>query len=179
MAGTPPSSPSAAAAAAAKATQDGEIDQCTAQEVANAATLEAQRLAKELRDAYDAAMARALQAEEEAVAAAIALNAALARASLERADAEAAIAPPKPPPRDGDDDPTNLHTAMLLHEAAALLNLHAQAIAVTNIRSLVSIMLDVDSGNLNLWRDQFLVTLGKFSLQDHVNCDAPAAVSPD
>ena len=52
-------------------------------------------------------------------------------------------------------------------------------IAVTNIRSLVSIVLDVDSGNLNRWRDQFLLTLGKFSLQDHVTLDAPAAISLD
>jgi len=53
---------------------------------------------------------------------------------------------------------------MLLQEAAALLNLHAQAVVVNNIRSLVHIVLDVDSGNFNHWRDQFLLPLGKFSL---------------
>jgi len=68
---------------------------------------------------------------------------------------------------------------MLLHEAAALLNLYAQAVAVTNIRSLVPIVLDVDSGNFNRWRDQFLLTLCKFSVQAHVHHDAPAAASPD
>ena len=124
-------------------------------------------------------MARATQAEEEAATAAAARDAALARAARERAAAEAALGPPKPPSRDSDGAPTDLHSAMLLHEAATLLNLHAQAIVVTNIRSLVSIVLDVDSGNFNRWRDQFLLTLGKFSLQDHVTLDALAAISLD
>src|SRR6185312_10380605 len=47
------------------------------------------------------------------------------------------------------DSPGDLHGALLLHEAAALLNLHAQAIAVQNIRSLV---LDVNSGSYSKWR---------------------------
>lgn len=34
-------------------------------------------------------------------------------------------------------------------EVVALLNLHAQAVAVNNIHSLVPIVLDVDSGNFN------------------------------
>ena len=72
----------------------------------------------------------------------------------------------------------DLHSTMLIQEAAALLNLHAQAVAVNNIRSLVLIVLDVDSGNFGRWHDQFLLTLGKFSLQDHVNLDAPI-LSPD
>ena len=66
---------------------------------------------------------------------------------------------------------------MLLHKAAALLNLHAQAVAVNNIRSLISIVLDVDSGNFDRWCDQFLLTLDKFSLQDHVHIDAPVPMT--
>jgi hypothetical protein len=47
----------------------------------------------------------------------------------------------------------DLHGAMLLQEAAALLNLHAQVVVVNNIWSLIPIVLDVDSGNFNRWRD--------------------------
>jgi len=68
---------------------------------------------------------------------------------------------------------------MLLHEAMALLQLHAQAVAVNNIRNHVTTVLDVDSGNFNRWRDQFLLILGKFSLQDHVHEEPPAPISPD
>jgi hypothetical protein len=56
------------------------------------------------------------------------------------------------------------------------LNLHAQAIAVNNIRSLVHIVLDVDSNHFNRWRSQFLLVLSKFSLQAHVL--AASAPSP-
>ncbi|XP_039793075.1 uncharacterized protein LOC120659079 [Panicum virgatum] len=171
MACTPPPSPKAAAA---KAAQDDEIARRTAQEATNAAALEAQRLAKERQDAHDTALARALKAEEEAAATTRSRDAA-----LECAAAEAAIVPPKSSRFVTDSAPADLHAAMLLHEAAALLNLHAQAVAVTNIRSLVSIILDVDSGNFKRWCDQFLLTLGKFSLQDHVYLDASAAASPD
>ena len=68
---------------------------------------------------------------------------------------------------------------MLLHEAAAVLNLHAQAVAVQNIRSLVPVVLDVAAGNYTRWREQFLLVLGKFSLQDHVLLDDPPATYPD
>ena len=48
-----------------------------------------------------------------------------------------------------------------------------------NIRSLISVVLDVSSGNYTRWRDQFLLTVGKFSLQDHVRLDEPVAINPD
>ena len=41
---------------------------------------------------------------------------------------------------------------MLMQEVAALLNLNAQATAIDNIRSLVPIVLDVDSTNYGSWR---------------------------
>ena len=76
-------------------------------------------------------------------------------------------------------DARDLHHALLLHEAAAIVNLHAQAVAVQNIPSLIPIVLDV-SGNYARWRDQFLLVVGKFSLRDHVLSDAPlAAAQPD
>ena len=122
-------------------------------------------------------MARAAKADADAAAAAKALDAARALAAQERAAAAAALAPPGSS-GSGPHAVMDLHTAMLLQEAAALLNLHAQAVAVHNIRSLVPIVLDVDSGNFSRWRDQFLLTLGKFSLQDHIHLDAPV-LSPD
>jgi len=79
-------------------------------------------------------------------------------------------------PGDGDGD---LHGALLFHEAAALLNLHAQAVAVQNIRSLVPVVLDINSSSYSRWREQFLLTLGRYQLQDHVLQDQPARISPD
>ena len=60
-----------------------------------------------------------------------------------------------------------------------LLNLHAQAVAVQSIRSLVPVVLDVNSGSSSHWREQFLLTLGKYTLQRHVFEDRPAAPSAD
>ncbi|XP_039827203.1 uncharacterized protein LOC120688922 [Panicum virgatum] len=51
--------------------------------------------------------------------------------------------------------------------------------AVQNIRSLISVVLDVSSGNYTRWRDQFLLTIGKFSLQEHVLLDEPVDAYPD
>jgi hypothetical protein len=131
--------------------------------------------AKERQAAYNAVLARLAQAEEEA---------AIARADRERALAAAAALQPSTPvessaggaasPAGG---PADLHSALLLQEAAALLNLHAHAVTVNNIRSLVHIVLDVDSNHFNRWRNQFLLVLGKFSLQAHVL--AAPVPSPD
>jgi hypothetical protein len=132
----------------------------------------------EHKKAYDVTLARLAEAEEEARVAASAHDAALARADQERAAAKAATVALAPPHDDGASSvpvPVDLHGAMLLQEAAALLNHHAQAVAINNIRSLVPIVLDIDSGTFNRWRDQFLLTLGKFSLQDHVHLDAPVS----
>ncbi|XP_066358175.1 uncharacterized protein [Miscanthus floridulus] len=68
---------------------------------------------------------------------------------------------------------------MLLHEAAAVLNLHAQAVAVQNIRHLIPVVLDVAAGNYTQWHEQFLLTVGKYALQDHVLRDVPVVASPD
>jgi hypothetical protein len=135
---------------------------------------------------YEAALARLAQAEEEAANAFKARDAAVARAERERACAAAAVAALRPStPVDSSaarsaspaGGAVDLHSALLLQEAAALLNLHAQAVAVNNIWSLVHIVLDVDSNHFNRWRNQFLLVLGKFSLQAHVL--AAPAPSPD
>ena len=68
---------------------------------------------------------------------------------------------------------------MLHHEVVALLQLHSQAVAVSNIRNHITTVLDVDSGNFNHWCDQFLLILGKFTLQDHVRDEPPVPISLD
>jgi len=148
---------------------------------ATAQRLERQRVAKE--EARVAALARALEAEQQAAAAAkerddaaLRDSEALARAAMERAAAAAALAPE---PSGGASTPADLRAAMLHHEAVALLQLHSQAVAVSNIRNHVTTVLDVDSGNFNRWCDQFLLILGKFSLQGHVREEPPVPISPD
>jgi hypothetical protein len=66
-----------------------------------------------------------------------------------------------------------------MHEAATLHHPHSQAIAVHNIRLLVPIVLDLAANNYTHWREQFLLTVSKFSLQDLVLYDCPAVILPD
>ncbi|XP_062201483.1 uncharacterized protein LOC133904011 [Phragmites australis] len=72
-----------------------------------------------------------------------------------------------------DDD---VARALVLHEATAIANIHAQAVAVQNTHALVPIVLDLGSSNYNKWRGWFLITLGKYSLTCHVLFDV---VHPD
>ena len=189
MASAPPS-PRDDATGSATSLQADEVTRRFAQEQANEAAATAQRLERERKATRDAALARALEAEQQAAAAAKERDEAaqrasdaLARAAMERAAADAAIAPESSggataPPR-GTPAPTDLRAAMLHHEAVALLQLHSQAVAVSNIRNHVTTVLDVDSGNFNRWCDQFLLILGKFSLQGHVREEPPVPISPD
>ena len=64
------------------------------------------------------------------------------------------------------------------NEAAALLNLHAQAVAV-NIQSIVHVILDVNSGSYAQWREQFVLAVGKYSLQDHIFSNVASPGNPD
>ncbi|XP_066373416.1 uncharacterized protein [Miscanthus floridulus] len=170
MAGSLPADPSASAAAngAAAATADA------AQRPDDA---RAQR-----RAVRDAALARAAAAEEEAAAAARDRDTAVARireslalAAAARKEADLVSDNDEAP---DDDDATDAaleaSRALQMHEAAALLQLHAQAAAVQNVRSLVLVVLD-SAGNYSRWREQFLLAVGKYSLQDHVLRD-PLAV---
>jgi hypothetical protein len=147
MVGTPPSSPTVVTGPSTDALQT-----LADKEAAEDAAGEATRLAKERQDAHDAAMARAAKADADAAADAKALDAARALAAQERVAAAAALAPPGSS-GSGPHAAMDLHTAMLLQEAAALLNLHAQAVAVHNIHNLIPIVLDVDSGNFSRWRN--------------------------
>jgi len=49
---------------------------------------------------------------------------------------------------------------------------HAEAIAVVNIKVLIPITLDRAANNYDRWRKLFLVILGKYALTDHVLSDA-------
>jgi hypothetical protein len=51
--------------------------------------------------------------------------------------------------------------------------LHLQAAGVQNIRALVSILLDPASSSYGRWRDQVLLTLRRYALDDHVLIDSP------
>lgn len=182
---TPPAPAADAAASAAEAARARE---------AELKRLDDARLARQA--ARDAALAHALEAEQEAAAATTERDAAaarvrdaLARAASARAAAAAAEELEGPPVNDDDDGASiashqtahvpDVHAAMLLHEAAAVLNLHTQAAGIQNIRSLIPTVLDATSGPYTRWREQFLLTVGRFSLQDHVLRDAPPVDSPD
>jgi len=142
-------------AASAKARADALAHAAEAEKLADAAAKERDAVAERLREA-------------------------LLLAAKERAAVDAADPPPAPPAHEDDDKSVHdVYSAMLLHEAAAVLNLHAQVVAVQNIRSLVPVVLDVAAGNYTRWREQFLLVLGKFSLQDHVLLDDPPTTYPD
>ena len=112
-----------------------------------------------------AALELAQAAELEAAAASKERDAAATRArdALKRAaDARAVADAPSSDDEAEDDADTkdakvvhgsDLHQAMLMHEAATVLNLHAQAVAVQNIHSLIPILLDLSAGNYARWRN--------------------------
>ena len=52
-------------------------------------------------------------------------------------------------------------------QSAVVLNLHAIAITVQNIHSLVSVILNLKISGYNHWHEAFLLIVGKFSLQRH------------
>ena len=143
---------------------------------------------------HDAALARVAEADHVAAAAQAERDAADARlrAALARADLERAATQPLPGSDDdasdasGDDDhvsvagdATHLRDALLQHKAAALINLHAQAVAVQNIRLLVPLTLDVSSTFYGRWRESLLHVVGRYSLESHVLSDVTAPTSPD
>jgi hypothetical protein len=158
-----------------------------------AAAAKGKQLTPEEAQAHrDAALLDAQKAEEEAAAATAAKERAAAadraRAALKRAAAaraEAALGAP-----DDDRDAAShisdvaagdvpLHQAMLAHEAAAVVNLHHHAAGVQNIHNLVHVILDLTDDNYKRWRDQLLLIVGKYSLEDHVLQETPAPDFPD
>ncbi|XP_062232780.1 uncharacterized protein LOC133930092 [Phragmites australis] len=58
-------------------------------------------------------------------------------------------------------------------------SLHAQAVAVLNVKTLVPVTLDLAAANYTKWRGLFLVILGKYALADHVLSDDSHPDRPD
>jgi hypothetical protein len=143
--------------------------------------VEARRHAQEEADAArprDAAAAAARQATRDA-----AVTAAAARRQLqddvarhERALAEAQRRLQKAAAAEGTADDTNddagADDAGPDDAAASVSALHAQALAILNVRALVPITLDLATPSFSKWRRLLLLALGKFALADHVMCDA-------
>ncbi|CAN6201541.1 unnamed protein product [Urochloa humidicola] len=136
MTGTPPLTPRAAAKQQADAAEAERIKRQGLRDVALAKAVEAEKEADNTAKEIDALAARQREA--------------LKRAAAARKDAAA----------NGDGDPeddasdisnnggaSDLYGAMLQHEAAAVINLHAQAVGVQNIRSLIHHVLDLATGN--------------------------------
>jgi hypothetical protein len=135
--------------------------------------------------ARDATLSLAREAEREAAEATrerdavdTCIRAALACAAQARAAAG-------PLPDDGgavnstQSDPDGARDAFIVHEAAVLLQLHAQAVAVQNIRALVPVVFDITSPFYTRWRDYFLLVVGRYTLTDHVLIDTFVPSSPD
>ncbi|XP_012700662.1 uncharacterized protein LOC101766505 [Setaria italica] len=59
----------------------------------------------------------------------------------------------------------------LTAKEAANTTLHAQAIALHNIKSAITLVLDKSSNNYGRWRPLFLIVLGKYNLKEHVLTD--------
>ena len=51
--------------------------------------------------------------------------------------------------------------------------LHRQAAGVQNIKALISVLLDPTSSSYGCWRDQVLLALRRYALDDHVLLDTP------
>lgn len=106
-----------------------------------------------MQEERDAALAHAANAEREAAAALKVRDTtnARARSTLERAAHERKAAAPEEEDdnRIPDAPPHTLQDAVLLHDAAAIINLHAQVVGVQNIHLLVPILLDLQSSNFS------------------------------
>jgi hypothetical protein len=57
------------------------------------------------------------------------------------------------------------------YDDTVVTNLHIQAAVVSNVRSLVNIVLDATSDNYVRWRDNMLLALTRYALTDHVESD--------
>ncbi|WVZ58081.1 hypothetical protein U9M48_008389 [Paspalum notatum var. saurae] len=122
----------------------------------------------------DADAAAALQSKRDAATAATAarrrLEEDVARHERALADArrrlrEAATAEDVDAATDADADGTGV-------DATGVAALHAQALAILNVRALVPITLDLATASFSKWRRLLLLALGKYALADHVLCDA-------
>lgn len=175
--GNPPVVPSPADdTAAAAALKRADSDHAAAEERRRAT-----------RFSRDASLARAAEADHAAALAKQERDAVEAR--IREAEAHAAAARAEiPDDFDGhvsvvEEDPVigdiPVCDALLHHVAAAIINQHAQAVAVQNIRTLIPVVLNVTSTTYAHWRETFLLTLGRLSLRHHVLSDEVPVASPN
>jgi hypothetical protein len=64
------------------------------------------------------------------------------------------------------------------YEAAIIANIHVQAAGVQNIRCLILVTLDLSSVHYARWCDNVLLTIGHYSLSDHVLLDTTSVSVP-
>jgi hypothetical protein len=127
--------------------------------------LDAMVTAADAKKKHDAACAWVLAAtvllkEEQCTAAVLAEEARTAVALIEPPSPTSPLAPAgRAAPLDDD------------YEVAVIANIHVQAAAVQNIRSLVSVSLDLSSTYYARWCDNVLLTLRCYSLSDHMLLD--------
>jgi hypothetical protein len=81
---------------------------------------------------------------------------------------------PPPPPTLAD------HTAPSDddYEATVITNINVQDAGVQNICSCISVTLDLSSAHYGWWRDNVLLTLGRYSLSDHLLLDTTSVGVP-
>jgi hypothetical protein len=115
---------------------------------------------------YDATHTRVLATttllEEEKRAAAVLTEEAHAAVTLIKAPTPTPPQAPASHAAPSDDD----------YEAAVITNIHVKAASVQNIRSLVSVSLDLSSTHYAQWCDNILLTLERYSLSVHVLLDS-------
>jgi hypothetical protein len=70
------------------------------------------------------------------------------------------------PPAPNDDDVLRAYVDAQAH--AVVPTLHAQVIAILNIKSMIHVLLDNLSPNYSWWKVLFLNTIDKYELVDHV-----------
>jgi hypothetical protein len=63
-------------------------------------------------------------------------------------------------------------------ETSSVNYLHAQAVGIQDIRTLVPVVLGVTSTQYPRWRDLVLLTLQRYALDNHVSSDAPTLDGP-
>jgi hypothetical protein len=124
-----------------------------------------------------------------ATLAALHARVAVAEAEVQRAQATAAalelqliavLVVAAPPPRPATTAasaavaaPGQAALAVGAFEISSIGNLHAQAIDIQDIQTLVPVVLGVTSTQYLRWRDLMMMTLQHYTLDDHVSSDVP------
>jgi hypothetical protein len=65
-----------------------------------------------------------------------------------------------------------------MFETSSVGYLHAQAIDIQDVRTLVPVVLNVTSTQYPRWRDLVLLTLQRYALDDHISSGAPTLDDP-